>query len=241
MSEETTDRAVIYAGEGRIATIKLDVPQRGNALSIPLMREFRAALQAAQRDPDVAVILLRASGRHFCTGADLGWAAAREQGNEESWREGNEALVALLHELYGLAKPVVARVNGTVLGGAVAVLCLCDDVVALDEARWGLPELKLGLVPSAIVPVLRQMAVPHVIRRLVFDQAPWTSVEAQGFGIVTQVATAQTLDSHLRARLDAWLALPSAAVAATKRWMRELDAEAFRRALETGREHVASL
>ena len=241
MSEQTTDSTVIYAGEGRIATVTLDVPQRGNALSIPLMDGFRAALQAAQRDPDVAVILLRANGRHFCTGADLGWAAAREQGNEEQWREGNEALVALLHELYGLAKPVVARVHGTVLGAAVAALCLCDDVVALGEASWRLPELKLGLVPSAIVPVLRQVTTPHVIRRVLYDETPWTSVDAHGFGIVTRVATAQTLEALVRARLDAWLALPPAGVAATKRWMRELDADDFRRALERGREHVASV
>jgi enoyl-CoA hydratase/carnithine racemase len=241
MSEETKDSAVIYAVERRIATITLDVPQRGNALSIPLMNGFRAALQAAQRDPDVAAILLRANGRHFCTGADLGWAAAREQGNEEPWREGNEALLALLHELYALTKPVVARVHGTVLGGAVAALCLCDDVVALGEASWRLPELKLGLVPSAIVPVLRQIAVPHVIRRVLYDETPWTSVDAHGFGIVTQVATSETLEALVQTCLDAWLALPSAAVAATKRLMRELDVDDFRRALELGREYAPSL
>jgi methylglutaconyl-CoA hydratase len=241
MSERTTDCTVDYAVEGRVATITLDVPQRGNALSIPLMHGLRAALQAAQQDPDVAVTLLRANGRHFCTGADLAWAAARAQGDEALWRRGSEALVALVHELYALSKPVVARVHGTVLGGAVAVLCLCDDVVALGEANWRLPELKLGLVPSAIVPVLRQVTTPRVIRRVLYDEAQWNSVDAHEFGIVTRVATAQTLDAIVQTRLDAWLALPSAGVAATKRWMRELDADDFRRALELGREHAASL
>ncbi|WP_168787919.1 enoyl-CoA hydratase/isomerase family protein [Paraburkholderia aromaticivorans] len=218
--------------------ITLDVPKRGNALSIPLMHELRAALRAAQHEPDVAVILLRASGKHFCTGADLGWAAV---GNAAQWREGNEALVALLQELYALTKPVVARVHGTVLGGAVAALCLCDDVVALGEARWRLPELKLGMVPSAIVPVLRQIMVPHVIRRVLYDQTPWTSVDAYGFGIVTRVATAETLDTLVRTRLDAWLDLPCAAVAATKRWLRDLDVDDFLKALQLGREYAASL
>jgi enoyl-CoA hydratase/carnithine racemase len=232
--------AITFAVEGRVATITLNVPHRGNALSITLMRGFRVALQAAQDDPGVAVILLRANGRHFCTGADLAWAGTRVGGDELAWHEGNDALVALLHELYGVGKPVVARVNGTVLGAAVALLCLCDDVIALDEAVWRLPELKLGLVPTAIVPVLRLIAVPHVIRRLLYDETPWTSVDAHGFGIVTRPATGETLDALVQARIDAWLALPAASVAATRHWMRELDADDFRRALELGRRYAVS-
>jgi methylglutaconyl-CoA hydratase len=241
MSEVCKSDPIAFSVERRVATIMLDVPERGNALSIPLMHGFRAALQAAQQDHDVEMIVLRANGRHFCTGADLGWASARDRGDDVWWRKGNEALLALLEELYGLTKPVVARVHGTVLGGAVAVLCLCDDVIALDEARWHLPELKLGMVPSAIVPVLRQITVPHVIRRLLYDEAPWNSVDAHSFGIVTRVATALTLDELVQARVDAWLALPSAGVTATKHWMRELDADDFRRALERGRTYAASL
>ncbi|MBN3789749.1 enoyl-CoA hydratase/isomerase family protein [Burkholderia sp. Ac-20353] len=240
MKETSTDSAIVFGVEGRVATITLNTPRRGNALSIPLMHGFRAALQAAQHDPDIAVILLRANGRHFCTGADLGWAA-RVPGEEAQWHEGNEALVALLNELYRLTKPVVAQVHGTVLGGAVAVLCLCDDVIALGDAGWGLPELRLGLVPSAIVPVLRQIAAPHVIRRLLYDAAPWTSVDAHAFGIVTRLATGETLDALVQARIQAWLALPSAGFAATKGWMRELDADDFRNALERGHEYAASL
>ncbi|RAR57158.1 methylglutaconyl-CoA hydratase [Paraburkholderia unamae] len=239
MSDESADNVVVFAVEGRVATITLNVPQRGNALSIPLMHGFRAALQAAQRDPNVAVVQLRANGRHFCTGADLGWAAARAERDEVQWREGNEALLALLSELYGLAKPVIARVQGTVLGAAVALLCLCDDVIALGDASWRLPELKLGLVPSAIVPVLRLIVAPHVIRRLLYDEVPWTSVDAHGFGIVTQPATEAKLDAFVQARIEAWLALPEAGVAATKRWMRELDVDDFHRALELGRKYAA--
>ncbi|OLL31087.1 hypothetical protein BTH42_12780 [Burkholderia sp. SRS-W-2-2016] len=236
-----TESVVLYAVAGRIATITLDRPQRGNALSIALLHELRAALQAAQRDPEVGVILLRANGRHFCTGADLGWAGARQHGDDARWREGNDALVALLHELYGLTRPVVARVQGTVLGGAVALLSLCDDVVALRDASWHLPELKLGLVPSAIVPVLRQITTPAALRRVLYDETPWTSVDAQGFGIVTRVGATETLDALVRNRLDSWLDLPPDALAATKRWLRELDADDFFRALRLGREHAASL
>ncbi|NPT47001.1 hypothetical protein GNZ12_38035 [Paraburkholderia sp. 1N] len=241
MSEESANSGLIYELDGRVATITLDAPQRGNALSIPMMHAFRAALRAAQQEPDVALIVLRASGKHFCTGADLKWAGALAEGNEAQWREGNEALVAVLLEFYGLSKPVVARVHGTVLGGAVAVLCLCDDVIAVGEVNWRLPELKLGIVPSAIVPALRQVANRSVLRRLLYDERPWNSMDARGFGIVTEVASQETLDLLVQARIDAWLALPSASFAATKSWMRELDADDFRKALERGRAHAASL
>ena len=236
------DGEVISGTEAGVTTITLDAPRRGNALSMALMRGLCAALRAAQSRPDVAVIVLRANGKHFCAGADLGWAGARDKGDEAQWNAGNAALQELLDTLFALAKPVVARVHGTVIGGGVALLCLCDDVLALDTAHWRLPELPLGMVPTAIVPPLRQVAPQHAIRRMLFDQTPWNSVDAQGFGIVSHVAASpEALDALTRARTDAWLALPPAAVAATKRWMRELGARDWRESIERGQAHAASL
>jgi enoyl-CoA hydratase/carnithine racemase len=241
MSEQGKVGGLGYAVDGRIATITLDVPQRGNALSIAMMRAFRAAVQSAEDDASVALIVLRANGKHFCTGADLEWAAARADGEAGRWREGNTALVDLMEALFRLSKPIVARVHGSVFGGAVSLLCLCDDVVAVAHANWRLPELRLGIVPSAIVPALRLVANRSAIRRLLFDDRPWTSVDAQAYGIVTETASEDALDAALQTRIDAWLALPGASFAATKHWLRELDEADFQKALELGRAHAASI
>lgn len=239
--EQEADDGVVYRVQERVATITLNVPHRGNALSISVMRGICIALQEAQRDERVAVIVLSASGRHFCAGADLDWATAHAEGDEALWHEGNAALSVLLHALFAISKPVVARVHGTVIGGGVAMLCLCDDVVAVAEANWRLPELRLGIVPSAIVPALRQIVGAHVIRRVVYDDAPWNSADAHGFGIVSHLATPQTLDAQVQARVDAWLVLPASGVAATKQWMRELGADDFRRSLERGQAYAQVL
>jgi methylglutaconyl-CoA hydratase len=241
MSEPVETSGLDYAVEGRVATITLDAPRRGNALSLPMMRAFRDALALAQDDPAVSVLVLCANGKHFCTGADLTWAGALSRGDAAQWREGNQALVDLLQALYGFAKPIVARVHGTVLGGGVSVLCLCDDVVAVASASWRLPELQLGIVPSAIVPALRLVANRSAIRRMLFDPRSWTSVDAQTFGLVSETADETTLDGVVQARIDAWLELPTKSFALTKRWTRELDAGDFQKSLELGRACAASL
>lgn len=230
--EATIKESVSYQVQERVAIVTLDAPERGNALAIPMMNRICELLQTAQCDPNVTVVELRAKGKHFCTGADLGWAGADR--DEELWKAGNAALNAMLQMLFEFSKPLGVRVQGSVIGGGVAMLCLCDDVVAVTEAPWYLPELRLGMVPSAILPALRLVATPSVVRRVLFDDTPWNSADAHRFGIVTRLASSETLEAQVQARLDAWKALPADCSAATKFWMRRLAAEYFRACSETG-------
>lgn len=235
----TTDAAteVRFSTSQGMALIELHRPTRGNALSIELMQALRAALEQAQRDSDVKVIQLRAAGKHFCTGADLSWA------NTESalWAEGHAALNALLEALYVISKPVVARVHGTVIGAGVALLCLCDQVVAVDEATWRLPEVKLGMVPSAIVPALRQVASTAAIRQLIFTDRAWSSQAMQAFGVVAELVSVNGLDGAVEACIEAWRSLAPSSVMATKRLLRELGRQDFEHASERGRVHAATV
>lgn len=229
-----------YRVRTRTATITMDDPEHGNALSIGMMGNLREAFQAARRDPEVDLVVLRATGRQFCIGADLGWICALACGDALLWRAGMGALTGLLDDLHAFSKPIVARVHGSVIGGGVAMLALCDAVIAVREARWRLPEVKLGMVPTAVLPPLQGVVPAGLLRRLLFEEGSWDSATAQNFGLATQVVDADALDSAVQARVESWLSLPAVTFAATKGLLREMDRARFRQQMEMTRPHVES-
>lgn len=222
-AEAKADVALHYQVRERTATITMDDPAHGNALSIGMMCNLRDAFRAARRDPEVDLVLLRANGPVFCAGADAGWIGALVSGDAALWHAGMGALTGLLDDMYTFPKPVVARVQGAVVGGGVAVLCLCDAVIAAREARWRLPEVKLGMVPTAVLPPLQGVVPTGLLRRLLYEDGAWDSTAALEFGLATQVVDAGELDNAVQVRVESWLVLPAATFSATKSLLRSMD------------------
>jgi len=221
-----------YHCADRVASLTLDQPQSGNALSIPMMRAFRSALEKAAKSPGVDMVALRATGRHFCSGADLQWIKSIVTGDEALWREGMQQLLGLLADLQGMDKPLLAAVHGSVIGAGVSLLCLCDVVVATDTMRWRLPEVALGMVPTAVMPALRYRLSPAVVRQLLLEPDQWSAAQAQSMGLVSEVTSAVELEAALQARLAKMRALPGTTLSQTKRLLRELDADGFAQDLQ---------
>lgn len=210
-----------------VATIALGDAAAGNALSLPMMAALRAALRQAQADPAVRVARIQARGRHFCVGADLGWIGALATGDAALWQAGMDELLRLLEDLRRLDKPVVARVHGAVVGGGVGLLCLCDAVIATQDSRWKLPELPLGMVPTALIAPLRARVAPAALKRLLFEARTWDGSEALAFGLATELAPVTALDAAVAARVAQFASLPPGAFGATKRLLATLDHDAF--------------
>lgn len=223
MSDAESDVALHYRVMERTATITMDDSAHGNPLSIGMMCNLREAFGAARRDPEVDVVVLQANGRVFCAGADRDWIGALVSGNAALWHAGMAALTGLLDELQAFPKPVIARVHGTVVGGGVAMLCLCDAVIAASEARWRLPEVALGMVPTAVLPPLHGVVPAGALRRLLYENGAWDGAAALDLGLATQVVDAGELDQAVRTRVESWLALPAATFSATKRLVRSMD------------------
>lgn len=240
MSEAEADVALHYQARERTATITMDDPAHGNALSIGMMGNLRDAFRAARRNPEVDLVVLQANGRVFCAGADAGWIGALVSGDAALWQAGMGALTGLLDDLHTFPKPVVARVQGAVVGGGVAMLCLCDAVIAAREARWRLPEVKLGMVPTAVLPPLQGVVPTAFLRRLLYEDGAWDSAEALDFGLATKVVDADALDRAVQERVAAWLALPAATFSETKGLLRAMDRARFQGQVELARPHVES-
>ncbi len=184
-----TDELVHLSVSDGVATITLDSPPNRNALSRQLVGELLARLDEAEADDGAVVVVLAATGRVFCSGADL--TEASSQGMEE----GARTIVGLQRRLASLEKPVVTRVQGAVRAGGIGLVAASDVVICAEEATFALTEVKLGLAPAAIS--------LSVLPRLTSRAASWTCLsgetfdgrQAAAYGLVTRAVPASELDA----------------------------------------------
>ena len=134
---------VHYAVADAVATITLDSQHNRNALSRRLVTELFAHLEAAEADDAVRVVLVRAEGRVFCSGADLSEAST------EGMEVGARRIVDLQRLVVTMSKPVVTQVHGAVRAGGIGIVAASDIAIAADEATFALTEVKLGWPPRS--------------------------------------------------------------------------------------------
>jgi methylglutaconyl-CoA hydratase len=140
----TAAELVHHRVDDHVASLALDSQANRNALSRQLVSELYDGLQRAEDDEDVKVVLIRAEGPSFCSGADL--AEAREDGMEKAAR----VLVDLQRRIATLTKPVVARVQGSVRAGGIGIVAASDIAISGEHATYAFTEVRLGLTPAAI-------------------------------------------------------------------------------------------
>jgi enoyl-CoA hydratase/carnithine racemase len=131
---------------GRVATVTLDRPEALNAISTELALDLAAAVEPLGVDPGVGVVVLTGAGeRAFCVGADLKQRAGLD---DHGWFVQREAFRRGFAAVRRCPLPTVAAVSGFALGGGTELAISCDLVVAGEDATFGLPEVRLGLVPA---------------------------------------------------------------------------------------------
>lgn len=167
---------------GSARWLSIDRPAQRNALSVELVAGLRAALSRADGDNSVRAICLTGEGEHaFCSGMDLSFAAAGDA------HEARRDYAALLGDLARLGKPVLACVNGAVMGGGMGLLAACDLAVATEEARFGTPEVDLGLFPyMALAPLCRVLGRRCALE-LMLTGRRIDAQEARAIGLVNAV------------------------------------------------------
>ncbi len=135
---------VRYHVDEHVATLTLDSQHNRNALSRQLVGELVAHLETAESDDEVKVIVIRAEGRTFCSGADL------SEASDDGMEKAAGVLVDLQRRIASLAKPVVTRVHGNVRAGGIGIVAASDIAISGDTATYAFTEVRLGLTPAAI-------------------------------------------------------------------------------------------
>jgi enoyl-CoA hydratase/methylglutaconyl-CoA hydratase len=178
--------------DGPVATITLDSPHNRNALSKQLVTELVAHVATAGEDDAVKVVLIRSSGRVFCSGADLSEASA---GGME---EGAMTIVALQRQLLTLPKAVVTELAGPVRAGGIGIVAASDIAIAATDATFALTEVKLGLAAAIISLTVHQRMNPRAAALTTLGGEVFSGEQAAAYGLVTVAVPAEDLEAEVR-------------------------------------------
>lgn len=199
-----------------VLTLTLSRPEQSNAFDDVLIADLTETLRNAEKDDQVRVLVLRGAGKHFCAGADLNWMKRMaDYSQDENLADANR-LAEMLATLNHLSKPTIAVTQGAVYGGGVGLVACCDLVLAQDNTRFCLSEVKLGLIPATIGPYLIQAMGAKHTRALGISARPFQASEAERYGLVQQVVSD---DDELNTTLTTWIeSLLSNSPEAMTRW-----------------------
>ncbi|NUP04944.1 MAG: enoyl-CoA hydratase [Polyangiaceae bacterium] len=192
-------KVITAAVDGSRAVLTMNNPSRKNAIGPRMMNELLWAFEDAHADDAVRSIVLTGAGDAFCAGGDFTEMAAGP-GEEELLRKGD--FVDLLLAIVRSTKPVVARVNGVAMGGGIGLVAACHFAIAADNAKFGTPEINVGLFPMMIMAVLERVVPKRKLTEMMLLGERMTAHEAMVAGIVGHVVPAVELDHAVRALTD---------------------------------------
>jgi enoyl-CoA hydratase len=183
---------IIYRVDQGIATITFNRPKALNALNQELLAEFSAALEATAADEDVRVLVLTGAGeKAFVAGADISELATFSPLQAKNFSSAGHGVIGRLQQL---PIPVIAAVNGFCLGGGSEIALACDFIYAAETARFGLPEINLGLIPGfgGTQRLPRRVGTSRA-KELIFTGRMIPAAEAAEIGLVNRVVPAAAL------------------------------------------------
>jgi len=217
-------QAVEISGQGAVTTVTLNRPEFHNALNDQLIIELSSTFREIGDNKDIRVVVLTGSGKSFCAGADLSSLGKKTNENPTKTKEEALAIFNLMMIVDSCPVPVVGRVNGSAIGGGMGLVSCCDIVVAVDTAKFGFSEVRLGLVPAVISPFVLRKIGPSKSRELFLTAERFEADAALNMGLVHKVVTEQELDTSVASYVQQLLKGAPGAQADAKRLIREVEA-----------------
>ncbi len=217
--------AVVVTDDGAVRTIRLNRPEKKNALTLAMYADMMAALREANQSDAIRCVIFAGAPSVFCAGNDISDFMGAALGGGLDTRT-----IDFLHELGRNQKPVVAAVGGIAVGIGTTMLFHCDHVVAAANATLSTPFLKLGLAPELASTLLAPMRMGYARAfSLLIMGRPLSAAEAKDVGIVNTVVDAAAVDAVAFKAAQEIAALPPGALAASRRLMRSHSDEVMQR------------
>lgn len=213
---------VLSEVQDHVAQITLNRIQKHNAFDEMILAELQTLLDEAIQNPQVHVILLKANGPHFCSGADISWMQRMAEFSEEENLADALILARLMNRLYECPKPTIAMVQGSAMGGGVGLVAACDIAIAADDARFCFSEVKLGLIPAVISPYVIKAIGERMALNLFMSAEVVNAQRALALNLVQQCVPKETLATHTMAYAQHIAQWPAEAVYAAKSLVRQV-------------------
>ncbi len=205
---------------GPVTTITLNRPEAHNAMSHRMVAELLDCFNRIRDNREVRVVVIRAAGKTFCAGGDI-----RDLKTPRTAVEENAAIAMLdtmLRTVNRAPQVVIARIHGAVMGGGIGLVCVSDIAIASTAARFGLPEVRLGLVPSLISPfVLSRIGLTHT-RQWMLTGAQYDTTKALEIGLIQEACDDSLLDERVAATIHEVLQCSPNALAECKKLLFEV-------------------
>lgn len=211
--------------DDKVANICLNRPEVHNAFNDELIKDLTKELRRINSDESIRVVILSGKGKSFCAGADLNWMKKMKGYSLKDNIDDSKKLHEMLFELNKLEKFVLGKVHGAALGGGVGLVACCDHVVALEEAKFGLTEVKLGLIPAVISPFVINKIGPSLARAYFMNGERFNGKRAKEMNLVHQtVADLESLDASIDKQVSFALSCGPKSVALAKELIFQYEA-----------------
>lgn len=193
---------LIVEEKDHVLYITLNRPEKRNAFHIPLANELAYALAYAHYNNQIWCVVLKANGPVFCAGADLKAFAGDDTIEKPSTIPMPKEMVKLGEEFNGLHKPCIAQVHGDVYAGGFLMIGGCTHVVAVEQAKFGLPEVKRGIWPFQVMATLEPLMSARQLLDLCIRAKTLSAQEAKEYGLVTEIVTPENLENSVQQLIE---------------------------------------
>jgi enoyl-CoA hydratase/carnithine racemase len=188
---------VLHNVENGIATFTINREQQRNAISLEAIELFLNYLDTAEKDDQVRVVLITGTGdKAFCSGADLGSTA------DGKIQQGFKRYAQLLKRLAGYSKPLVAKINGSCMAGGMGLMLACDIGIARNDAKFGTPEVNVGLWPMMIGALIYRNVLRKKAMEMVLLGERLNAEQAVRIGLITRAVPPENLDDEVQHILE---------------------------------------
>lgn len=222
-----------------VLRLTINRPHRRNAVTDAVLLGLKQAIEDASSDESVRVIVLTGAGdKAFCAGADL-------TPGDTPFRPDHARLQSPMGQLaravHACRIPIVGRINGVCMAGGMGLFGLCDMAIAVDSAKFGLPEVKIGLFPMQILTMLRDLIPPRFLNEMCMTGRPIDASTAFSLGLLNKVAAANQLDDAVDALVRELLAASPIALRRGKYALRAVESMDFHQMMAFTETSLASM
>ncbi|WP_373523639.1 enoyl-CoA hydratase/isomerase family protein [Aquiflexum sp.] len=222
----------------RIGYLELNRPEKRNALNSEMVVALKGGIQNFNEDKEVKIIVIKAAGKVFCSGADLKYLQSLQSNTYEENLADSRSLKDLFYMIYTSPKVVIAEIQGHAIAGGCGLATVCDFSFSVNEAKFGYTEVKIGFIPAIVKVFLIRKIGEGKAKQLLLDGDLISAAEAKEMGLINWIVEENELENKVFTYAQKLIKQNSGqSMALTK----EMIAKVQERSLDDGLEYAASM